>query len=107
MLTLANNLAGAGHKPLWRAADGPGDYLDGLMQNYGAGLQFLDTLAFYPRPLVGHFANAYGFRGGVWFDAAANLSFAYGLNGFEFGDESDALSPEEIRIFDAVAALGA
>ena len=105
MLGLAQILIGAGDTPLWRQQDGPGDYADGLMQHYGAGLQFLDTPPFYPRPLVGHFANAYGFKGGVWCDDTNDIAFAYALNGAEMGDESDALSAAEQQIFAAISQI--
>ncbi len=105
MLRLAQVLHGGGDQPLWRSTDGPGEYFDGLFEHYGAGLQFLDAPPFYPRPLMGHFANAYGFKGGVWCDKDAGLSFAYALNGFPLGDESDDLSVEERDIFNAIAAL--
>lgn len=84
---------------LWRPDMGPGDHLGGLMQGYGWGLQVLDTPWFYPRPLIGHFANAYGFAGGVWYDREADLAFAYGLNGLEVGDEDDGLRREELSVF--------
>ena len=93
MLGLAQILHGSRDQPLWHRNDGPGDYLDGLMQDYGAGLQFLPSPNFYPRALKGHFANAYGFKGGVWNDDAAGVSFAYALNGFPIGDEGDDPRP--------------
>lgn len=105
MLTLAMTGAGVVRTPLWRQADGPGAYENGLFQNYGAGEQILPAPPFYPRPLVGHFGNAYGFNGGVWWDAEADLCFAYALNGVPMGEDSDALSAAELAIFDAVAQL--
>ncbi|MEO1638044.1 MAG: serine hydrolase domain-containing protein [Pseudomonadota bacterium] len=105
MLTLADVLISANDTPLWQTADGPGDYLDGLMQDYGAGLQFLPDPPFYPRPLTGHFANAYGFKGGVWRDGEADISFAYALNGLPLGDEDDALCNVEHQIFAVIAAM--
>ena len=103
MLTLAMSGAGVPRAPLWRHTDGPGDYEGGLFQDYGAGEQLLTDPSFYPRPLVGHFGNAYGFNGGVWWDAQADICFAYALNGVAMGDESDALSDAERAIFAAVA----
>ena len=106
LLTLAQQVGHtAPHGPIWRQSDGPGAYLDGLMQDYGSGLQILPQPPFYPRPLVGHFANAYGFKGGVWYDAATDTAFAYALNGLAVGDESDALSEDERAIFAAIAAM--
>lgn len=106
MLALAEGLADAHRTVLWHQQDGPGAYLDGVFQHYGAGLQIFDAPAFYPRPLVGHFGNAYGFNGGVWYDAQAGLAFAYALNGLELGDEDDRFSVQERAIFDAVAEIG-
>lgn len=106
MLALAEGLADADRKVLWHQQDGPGDYLDGVFQHYCAGLQIFDAPAFYPRPLVGHFGNAYGFNGGVWYDAQAGLAFAYALNGLELGDEDDRFSVQERAIFDAFAQIG-
>lgn len=74
-----------------------------LFQSYAWGAQILDEPTFYPRPLIGHFANAYGFCGGLWRDTEADLSFVYALNGLPMGDEDDGLRPEERAIFDAVA----
>ncbi|WP_439141174.1 serine hydrolase domain-containing protein [Pseudooctadecabacter sp.] len=105
MLTLAIAGAGVARRPLWRQTDGPGVYENGLFQDYGAGEQILPDPPFYPRPLVGHFGNAYGFNGGVWWDAEADLCFAYALNGVPMGEESDALSTAELAIFEAVAQL--
>lgn len=103
MLTLARYLA-TPSEPLWRQHVGDGDYLDGVFAHYGAGLQYFDTPAFYPRPLVGHFGNAYGFNGGVWYDAAAGAAFTYALNGLPLGEESDAFSAAELAIFRAIAS---
>ncbi len=104
MLDLAMVGAGVERVPPWRQTDGVGDYLDGLFQDYGAGEQILPNPPFYPRPLVGHFGNAYGFNGGVWWDAEADLAFAYALNGLPMGEESDSLSDAEHAIFDGIAA---
>lgn len=103
MLTLADGLGAP--EALWTPQMGPGDYLDGVFESYGAGVQIFAQPRFYPRPLVGHFGNAYGFNGGVWFDAKTDLRFAYALNGVEMGNESDAFSEAEKAIFDAVAQL--
>lgn len=77
-----------------------------VFDHYGAGLQFFRNPHFYPRPLIGHFANAYGFAGGVWYDEGRDLAFCYGLNGLEMDDTSDDLRPEELAIFDAIAHSG-
>ena len=105
MLSLAESLSSADTTILWRQSDGPGTYLDGVFQHYGAGLQIFDAPAFYPRPLIGHFGNAYGFNGGVWYDAATRTAFAYALNGLETGDEDDSFSTEERAIFSLIAEL--
>ncbi len=83
------------------AADDP----DRLFTGYGWGLQILDRPDFYPRPLIGHFASAYGFLGGVWRDTARGVSFAYGLNGRPMDEDSDEMTPDERVIFDAIASL--
>ena len=103
-LRLALSLAQTDPAPLWTPAMGPGDYLDGVFDSYGHGLQIFANPSFYPRPLIGHFANAYGFSGGVWWDAARQTAFCYALNGLPMGDEDDAFRPEELAIFQAVAA---
>lgn len=102
MLALAQVGASVPRIPLWRQTDGDGEYLDGLFQDYGAGEQILPDPPFYPRPLVGHFGNAYGFKGGVWWDTEADLCFVYALNGAAMGDESDELGSSERAIFDAI-----
>lgn len=105
LLRLAETLRNANMHPLWFEADGPGAYLDGLMQDYGAGLQILPEPTFYPRPLIGHFANAYGFNGGIWFDRETDVAFAYALNGRPMGEETDELTAPERQVFDCVAGL--
>lgn len=94
--------------PLWQPGDGPvRDDAGGLFQAYGWGVQILPDPPFWPRPLIGHFGNAYGFRGGLWRDPAAGLAFAYALNGAAEGDDDDALSGGELRLLKAlVAAAG-
>ncbi|MEJ6396837.1 serine hydrolase domain-containing protein [Yoonia sp. 208BN28-4] len=100
MLRLGRTIGGS--SPLWRQSDGAGDYLDGVFQHYGAGLQIFDSPDFYPRPLVGHFGNAYGFNGGVWYDVQADAAFAYALNGLPMDDESDSFSDAERAIFHVI-----
>ena len=102
MLTLAQDIGDDAHQPLW--SPGPPEPSD-LWDQYGAGLMILRRPSFYPRPLIGHFANAYGLAGGVWHDPDAGLSFAYALNGLPVGDEDDALRPAERRIFEVVSHL--
>lgn len=101
-LTLARSLADTPADLLWTPDQGP---TPPAFHSYGWGLHVDPAPAFYPRPLVGHFGNAYGFLGGAWYDKAADTAFAYGLNGLAFGDEAEDLHPEEARIFAAIAAL--
>jgi hypothetical protein len=82
---------------------GPGDYGDGFLESTGPGLLIYDDPAFYPRPLLGHFASAYGILAGAWHDPLRGASFAYVLNGLEEGDEDDAWHLEELAIFAVVA----
>ena len=103
MLKLSEALTKGPQTRIWSPDIGPGAYYGGLFESYGWGLQFLDNPPFYPRPLIGHCGNAYGFRGGVWHDAAAGLSFAYALNGFPETDDSDDLHEYEAAVFDALA----
>jgi CubicO group peptidase (beta-lactamase class C family) len=102
-LRLARSLEGRPVHRLWTPMSGPGDYGDGFLESTGPGLLVFDDPAFYPRPLVGHFASAYGLLAGAWHDPLARASFAYVLNGLPLGDEDDAWHPEERAIFDAVA----
>jgi len=103
MLALANSLANADQTPLWTPDVGAMDPCGGLFDSYGWGLQLLRAPPFYPRPLIGHFANAYGFTGGVWWDIERQTAFAYALNGLPPDDDDDALSREELMIFDSIA----
>ena len=98
-LTLAQSLAGIDDTPLWQGV------VDGLPQGHGIGLMHLPAGPHWPRPLIGHFANAYGFCGGVWHDRRAGVSLAYALNGLPLGDDSDALRQEELAILRALAAI--
>ncbi|MBO6601664.1 MAG: beta-lactamase family protein [Roseicyclus sp.] len=105
-LRLAGLIPGFDQTRLWRRTDGPTEGSPDVFQDYGAGLQFLDHPPGYPRPLVGHFASAYGFVGGVWHDVAADLSFAYMLNGMPEEDgEEDDFHTEERALFAALADL--
>ncbi|MEL6838132.1 MAG: serine hydrolase domain-containing protein [Pseudomonadota bacterium] len=105
MLQLAEGLRQSDRTALWTPQMGDGQYLDGVFECYGPGVQIFRQPQFYPRPLVGHFGNAYGFNGGVWYDETKDLSFAYALNGLTLGDESDDFSEEELQIFATVADL--
>ena len=102
-LRLARSLAGREPRRLWTPAMGPGDYGDGFLESTGPGLLIFDDPAFYPRPLVGHFADAYGIRAGAWHDRLRGASFAYVLNGVPEGEEEDGWRPEELAILAAVA----
>ncbi len=103
-LTLAQSFHARQERALWTPSDGHGDTLEGVFEGYGWGVQLFEAPTFYPRSLMGHFANAYGFVGGVWYDREADIAFAYALNGLPVGDEDDAFCTEELQIFDAVAA---
>ncbi|MDG1115703.1 MAG: serine hydrolase [Flavimaricola sp.] len=103
-LALARSLANEPAQRLWTPSMGPGDYSNGIFESYGMGLQILDNPAFYPRPLIGHFGNAYGFLGGVWYDRKKNAGFAYALNGAPIDAPDDRLMAEEQALFAAIGA---
>ena len=105
LLELAEGLRHADRIELWTPLMGRGNYLDGVFECYGSGLQIYYQPRFYPHELIGHFGKAYGFSGGVWYDVKAKTSFAYALNGLPIGDESDAFSVAESKIFEAVAGI--
>ncbi len=100
-LTLAQGLTLLPDEPLWHnlAPATP----DNPFAAQGWGLQFLAPGPHYPRPLMGHFACAYGMCGGVWRDCRTAGAFAYVLNGLPLDDESDALRPEELAILATMA----
>jgi CubicO group peptidase (beta-lactamase class C family) len=102
-LRLGQSLDGRPIRRLWAPILGPGDYGDGFLESTGPGLLVYDNPAFYPRPLVGHFADAYGILAGAWHDRIAGASFAYVLNGLPEGDKDEGWRPEELAIFAAVA----
>jgi CubicO group peptidase (beta-lactamase class C family) len=79
----------------------------GLMQAFGWGIMRLIRPDLYPRPLFGHFANAYGLVAGLWRDPGAGVTFVYLLNGLPEGDEDDALRPEEAAMFAQAARFAA
>ncbi len=103
LLALAEALPNGVNSMLWRAPADRHQRPDDVFGDYGWGLMTLDNPAIYPRPLIGHFAIAYGFLGGIWWDDARQAAIAYGLNGLPEGDDSDELHPEEAEIFAAVA----
>ena len=103
-LALARSLANEPAQRLWTPSMGPGDYSNGIFESYGMGLQILDNPALYPRPLIGHFGNAYGFLGGVWYDREKNAGFAYALNGAPIDAPDDSLMAEEHALFTAIGA---
>lgn len=103
LLALAEALPNGVNSMLWRAPAGRLQRPADVFGDYGWGLMTLDNPAIYPRPLIGHFAIAYGFLGGIWWDEARQAAVAYGLNGLREGDDSDDLHPEEAEIFAAVA----
>ncbi len=105
MLRLAGSLNEAELPVLWSPDMGEMDNPHCLFDRYSTGVQMFRAPDFYPRPMVGHFGSAYGFKGGVFYDAEADLAFAYALNGVAMDDESDALSASERAVLDAVANL--
>ncbi len=102
-LRLARSLRDVPRDVLWAPDMGYMETYDGAFERYGWGLQIYDDPVFYPRPLIGHFANAYGFVGGVWYDAARDVAFVMALNGRPVGEESDGFLPEEMQLFQHVA----
>ncbi len=66
------------------------------------GVQFLDRPVLWPRPVMGHFGNAYGFVGGAWRDRETGVAFAVALNGLEVGDEDDGFRAEERGLYEEV-----
>ncbi len=100
-LGIARSLSEADGPVIW---DGPVPD-DGVWGGYGLGVQFLDRPAFWPNPVMGHFANAYGFTGGVWKDRVTGVAFAVALNGLPLGDEDDRLRDEELALYAAVAEI--
>lgn len=104
-LRLAQIVSTMDTTPLWTRGQGPVDGPEGVYQSWGFGLQILDDPPHWPRPLIGHFADAYGVRGGVFHDGAAGISFAYLMNGVaeETGPDADDFSPAERRIIKSIA----
>jgi len=105
LLRLADRLRDAPRDWLWSAGDSPVDGPADLFARYGWGVQMLDDPAIYPRPLVGHFANAHGMVGGVWRDDAARSRLVYILNGLPMDDDpdDDRLRPQEAALLKALA----
>jgi CubicO group peptidase (beta-lactamase class C family) len=74
-------------KPVWSYAKigerETGDSENGFYQAYGSGPQlFLGGAEAVPQPLPGHFADAYGLRGGLLFDRATKRGWIYLITGF-------------------------
>lgn len=105
MLAIAHSLKADEVTPIWSPQMGIFDAIGGVFESYGWGVQIFDAPVFYPRPLLGHFGNAYGFNGGVWYDRQTETAFAYALNGVAEDDESDTFSQAELAIFDAIATI--
>ncbi len=105
MTNLAATLRNTPHDPIWLPHMGSFDTVGGAYESYGWGVQIFDKPTFYPRPLIGHFGNAYGFIGGAWYDAQTDTAFSYGLNGRAMGCETDDITAPERQIFDHIAAL--
>jgi CubicO group peptidase (beta-lactamase class C family) len=101
MLRIARSLSEADGPVIW---DGPVPDAD-VWGGYGVGVQFIDRPAFWPRPVMGHFGNAYGFVGGAWKDRDTGVAFAVALNGVPVGDEDDGLRPEERLLYARLAEL--
>lgn len=78
---------------------------DPMLAGTAPGLVLLDDPALVPRPLHGHFADAYGILAGAWRDPMRGLSFAYVLNGLPLGDEAEGWREPERAILRAVADL--
>ncbi len=104
-LALARQIGTMDRSPLWSPDKGPADGSGSVYGTWGFGLQILDDPPHWPRPLVGHFADAYGLRGGIWHDAATGDAFAYLLNGVAevTGPGADAFSRAETDLFAAAA----
>ena len=105
LLSMAEALAGADTTRLWTTAQGATLGPAEVFRDYGPGLQIYEAPTFWPRPLYGHFGNAYGLRAGIWYDAEKAAAFAYALNGMPLGEEDDDFTPAERAIFDGLAAL--
>ncbi len=78
---------------------------DPMLAGTAPGLVLLDDSTLHPRPLHGHFADAYGLLAGAWRDPGRGLSFAYVLNGLPLGDEAEGWREPERAILRAVADL--
>ncbi len=78
---------------------------DPMLAGTAPGLVLLDDPALHPRPLHGHFADAYGILAGAWRDPARGRSFAYVLNGLPLGDEAEGWREPERAVLRAVADL--
>lgn len=104
-LGIARQVATFDRMPLWSPVLGPHDGPDDVYQSWGFGIQLLTRPPDYPRPLAGHFGDAYGIRSGAWWDAKKKTAFAYILNGVpeREGPEADSFSDDERAIFAALS----
>lgn len=102
-LDLGRALPAMAQDRLWCDDQGPCRDAGLPVTAYGPGLMHFYRPEIYPRPLFGHFANAYGLCGGLWFDAGRDTAFIIMLNGLPEGDEDDAVRPEERALLAAVA----
>ncbi len=78
---------------------------DGMFAEFALGLQKISNPNLYPTPLLGHYGDALGFRGGAWYDELNALSFAYSMNGFvdyEGRYPEDPFRPQEVALFEAL-----
>jgi CubicO group peptidase (beta-lactamase class C family) len=74
-------------KPVWSYAKignvETGNSEDGFYRGYGSGPQlFVGGADAAPQPLPGHFAEAYGLRGGLLFDRKTKKGWIYLITGF-------------------------
>lgn len=104
-LRLAECLPGLDATPIWRRGQGAVDGPVSVYQSWGFHLQLLDGAPHWPYPLIGHFADAHGIRGGIWHEPARGIAFAYLLNGVaeRTGPEADGFSPDECAVLAALA----
>jgi CubicO group peptidase (beta-lactamase class C family) len=68
-------------RPVWALAANNGDSEDGFYASYGSGIQLYRTAKAGP-VYPGHFAEAYGLRGGLLFDPQKKSAWIYLITGF-------------------------